>query len=123
MNNKTKNFWTSDYVFFSLILILATSAAFFLGKISTKNYNKNLLKNKIESVKDIIKIEEKISNENLKEKVKEEFKIVASKKGSVYHLPWCSGAVRMKAENKIFFTNKKDAENAGYRPAKNCEGL
>ncbi len=48
---------------------------------------------------------------------------VASKTGAVYHLPWCSGAKRIKEENKIWFASKEEAEQAGYRPAANCKGI
>jgi hypothetical protein len=48
---------------------------------------------------------------------------VASKSGSVYHLPWCAGAKRIKEENKVWFGSKAEAEAAGYRPASNCKGL
>lgn len=48
---------------------------------------------------------------------------VASKTGSAYHLPWCSGAQRIKEENKIYFETKEEAEAAGYTPAANCKGL
>lgn len=48
---------------------------------------------------------------------------VASKTGSVYHLPWCSGAKRIKEENKVWFATVQEAEAAGYRPASNCKGL
>jgi len=48
---------------------------------------------------------------------------VASKSGSVYHFPWCSGAQRIKEENKIWFSSKEEAQSAGYRPATNCKGL
>lgn len=48
---------------------------------------------------------------------------VASKNGSVYHLPWCSGAQRINDENKVYFGSKAAAEAAGYRPAKNCKGI
>jgi hypothetical protein len=48
---------------------------------------------------------------------------VASKSGSAYHFPWCSGAQRIKEENKIWFETKEEAEQAGYRPASNCKGL
>ncbi len=48
---------------------------------------------------------------------------VASKTGSKYHLPWCSGAQRIKESNKVFFGTKVEAEAAGYTPAKNCKGL
>lgn len=48
---------------------------------------------------------------------------VASKNGSAYHFPWCSGAQRIREENKIWFATKEEAEAAGYRPASNCKGL
>jgi methylphosphotriester-DNA--protein-cysteine methyltransferase len=48
---------------------------------------------------------------------------VASKSGSAYHFPWCSGAQRIKEENKVWFETKEEAELAGYRPASNCKGL
>lgn len=50
-------------------------------------------------------------------------KYVASKNGSAYHYPWCSGAKRIKEENKIWFETKEEAEAKGYKPAANCDGL
>lgn len=48
---------------------------------------------------------------------------VASRSGTTYHLPTCSGAKQIKDENKIWFATKADAERAGYKPAANCPGL
>lgn len=48
---------------------------------------------------------------------------VASKAGTKYHLPWCSGAQRINDANKIWFQSKEEAEKAGYTPAANCKGL
>lgn len=48
---------------------------------------------------------------------------VASKNGTKYHLPSCSGAKRIKEENKIWFNSKQEAVQAGYEPAKNCKGI
>lgn len=48
---------------------------------------------------------------------------VASKSGTKYHLGTCSGAKRIKDENKVFFATKNDAEAAGYTAAANCSGL
>ena len=50
-------------------------------------------------------------------------KYVASKNGGSYHFPWCSGAQRIKEENKIWFQTKEEAEKRGYKPAANCNGL
>ena len=49
--------------------------------------------------------------------------LVASKNGTAYHYPWCSGAKRISEVNKIWFDTKEEAELAGYRPAANCKGL
>lgn len=49
--------------------------------------------------------------------------VVASKNGSKYHFPWCSGAKAISAANKITFTSAEEARKAGYLPASNCKGL
>ncbi len=48
---------------------------------------------------------------------------VASKSGTKYYLPSCSGVSKIKEENKIYFTTVADAEAAGYSAAANCPGL
>ncbi|MBI4692220.1 MAG: hypothetical protein HY773_02135 [Candidatus Terrybacteria bacterium] len=49
--------------------------------------------------------------------------VVASKNGTKYHYPWCSGAQSIKEENKIWFSSIEEARKAGYTPASNCRGL
>lgn len=49
--------------------------------------------------------------------------VVGSKNGSKYHLPWCSGAKRIKDENLVVFESITKAQEAGYTPAANCPGL
>ena len=48
---------------------------------------------------------------------------VASKSGTKYYLPTCSGVGRIKEENKVWYATKADAEAAGLTPATNCPGL
>lgn len=48
---------------------------------------------------------------------------VASKTGKKYYLPSCSGAKRIKEENKVWFDTKAAAEAAGYTAASTCKGL
>jgi hypothetical protein len=48
---------------------------------------------------------------------------VASKNGSKYYLTSCSGANRIKEENKVYFGSAAEAKAAGYGPAANCPGL
>jgi hypothetical protein len=49
--------------------------------------------------------------------------IVASKKGKKYHYIWCSGAGRISAKNRRYFSTAEEAKNAGYTLASNCEAV
>jgi len=49
--------------------------------------------------------------------------IIASKSGNSYYFPWCSGAEKIAAANKVWFDSETEAKAAGYAPAKNCKGL
>lgn len=48
---------------------------------------------------------------------------VASKSGTKYYLPTCSGVGRIKEENKVWYATKADAEAAGLTPAAACPGI
>ena len=48
---------------------------------------------------------------------------VASKAGSVYYFPWCSGADKITPDNQLWFASEEAAREAGYSPAKTCKGL
>jgi len=50
----------------------------------------------------------------------QEFTYVASRKSNKYHLPNCSAAQRIKAENLIGFTSREDVLRTGYVPCKIC---
>lgn len=50
-------------------------------------------------------------------------KVVASRNGTKYHFPWCSGAKRIAKQNLITFSSTDEAQKAGYTPASNCKGL
>ncbi|TSC60055.1 MAG: Extracellular nuclease [Parcubacteria group bacterium Gr01-1014_107] len=49
--------------------------------------------------------------------------LVGSKNSDKYHFPWCSGAKRIKEENKVYFASAEEARASGYTPASNCKGL
>lgn len=49
--------------------------------------------------------------------------VVASRQGSAYYFPWCTGAMRLAVANQIWFASEQDARRAGYTPAKACQGL
>lgn len=46
---------------------------------------------------------------------------VASKNGKLYYRIGCSGAGRIKEENKIYFKTKEDAEKFGYTLSSSCK--
>jgi hypothetical protein len=48
---------------------------------------------------------------------------LGSRGGTAYYLPTCSGAQRISAKNKIWFSSKEEAERLGYKPSKTCKGL
>ena len=48
---------------------------------------------------------------------------VASKSGTKYYLPSCSGVSKIKEENRVWFSSVARAQAAGYTAAANCPGL
>ncbi len=105
-------------IFTILIILLVAFASFGLGRIS-----------KIESIQEPVRIEQTVSVVNAKNGSKQAIldvndkMYVASKNGSKYHYPWCSGAKRISDTNKIWFNSTQSAKKAGYTPAGNCKGL
>jgi hypothetical protein len=49
-----------------------------------------------------------------------EYRYVGSTTSNKYHRPDCSYAKKIKDENKIFFSDVEEAEEAGYLPCKVC---
>jgi len=99
-----------------LVIVFVALIAFGLGRLSV------LFEKKMP-----IEVENLTGNINLVtsdvDKLDGEKLFVVSKNGTKYHYPWCSGAQRIKESNKIWFSTKKEAEDAGYSPAANCKGL
>jgi hypothetical protein len=48
---------------------------------------------------------------------------VASKNGTKYYLPSCTGVEKISEANKVWFASVATAKAAGYTPAANCAGL
>jgi len=113
----------SNEIFVISMIILIGFAGFGLGRlsilegqklpISVENIkNDKMLADVSSSVKNII--DENQNSGGL---------VVASKNGTKYHYPWCSGAKRINEANKIYFSSIEEAKKAGYTPASNCKGL
>ena len=102
---KVVDFLGKDIVFYSLLIIFASSISFFLGSLYQFNQEKN---KKIDNIQ-LLKTEEK-----------NKLYYVASKKGKSYYLPWC---YRGSEKYKIKFKTQEEAKKAGYKPAKSCSEI
>lgn len=94
-----------------IIVMFVGLASFGLGRLST-----------LESVKAVVSIES-AATQPASAAVTIGGMVVASRSGSAYHYPWCSGAATMKEANKVWFKDEAAARAAGYKPAGNCKGL
>lgn len=111
-----------------LSVILVGLIGFGMGRLSVLNQKKTpvFVKNQVSN---LVSAEIEISgagdsSENTEVAIIPVDKIfVASKNGTRYYYPWCSGVSRIKEENKVWFATKEEAERAGYTPAANCKGL
>ncbi|MFA6096331.1 MAG: Ada metal-binding domain-containing protein [Candidatus Paceibacterota bacterium] len=45
---------------------------------------------------------------------------VASKNSKIFHVPSCSSALKIKEENKVWFSSKEEAEGGGFSPHSAC---
>ncbi len=137
ISSKFKALLRNEEVLLALLIVVVSLVSFALGRFSVGTIGAPTsqdatvleagegtspsLENPSQKAENIIKTER--SPEKSTGAVSAEGGYVASKSGTKYHLPWCSGAKRIKEENKVFFKTKEEAENAGYTPASNCKGI
>ena len=115
---KNINIWLKDNktdLMLAISFFLIAIIGFGLGRLSAA----------FEAPNDTIRIEEVALPALAGEQALQagEMRFVGSKNGTIYHLSSCSGASRIKEENKIWFSSKEEAEGLGYTPAKNCKEL
>jgi hypothetical protein len=92
------------------VVILACLIAFGLGRLSV-----------LESQTEQVSIQQAALSHP--EQLKAGGLVVSSRGGNSYFYPWCPGAAKILSENQRWFLSEKEAQEAGYRPAKNCKGL
>lgn len=109
-----ETFLGDERAFFSVLLVVVSLLSFQLGQYAMLDTSASQSAQVEGYTKDHIDIEK----EGVVASV-----YVASKNGTRYHLPWCSGARRIAEENKVWFSDKEAAERAGYTPAQNCDGI
>lgn len=94
-----------------VVVFLVAFSSFGLGRLSAT-----------ESAKPVVSVSQAVMEE-VSEGMPIGGLVVASRTGSVYHFPWCSGAAQIKPENRMWYTSEEAAQNAGYTPSKSCKGL
>jgi hypothetical protein len=99
-----------------LIIILVGTASFGLGKLSALEKKKTPIS--------VYKTQESMVATVFSSIPKEDKGlVVASKSGTKYYYPWCSGVSKIKEENKVWFNTIEEARAKGLTPASNCTGL
>ncbi len=135
---------TRTDILLSLIIIIVGSVSFLLGRLSVSekttkiHQTANLIESQItvatsttsptvptpnQNILNIQSSPQVVPTQPQKPVVNIDGNYVASKSGTKYHLPWCSGAKRITDANKVWFKTKEEAEKAGYQPAANCKGI
>ena len=109
-------------LFIIIMIFLVGIASFGLGKLSS--FEKKKMPISILNTQE--SIHTSILNSNKTDSVEkntEKGTIVASKSGTKYYYPWCSGTSKIKDENKIWFNTIEEAKARGLTPASGCIGL
>ena len=105
-------------LFIAGIIFLTSLSSFGLGRLSV-----DLKPVPPISVMDIVVTPDLAQNGQAGTVSHEDQRVLASRSGSTYYYIWCSGAKRIKEENRIWFATKEAAEKAGLKQAGNCSGL
>jgi hypothetical protein len=119
----------SDRVYITAVIILVGIGAFGLGRLSKVESERRGISIEAPSqVANVVMTEKtsinaKITTKNDEVSSTGDGQVVASKSGTKYHFPWCSGAKTISEANKIYFNSTTEARAAGYLPAGNCKGL
>ena len=62
-----------------------------------------------------------ISDKNLRKLIRQkEIELGGNRNLKIYGLLRCTSGKRMKRENRVFFTDRSEAIDNGYRPCGNC---
>ncbi|MEY3470943.1 MAG: hypothetical protein RLZZ223_293 [Candidatus Parcubacteria bacterium] len=115
-----------------LSAILIGGSTYFIGSVQSNDAKKS----EIQIIyPDAVAIKSSLNSNNVletpkpqeslteKEEQKVNAKIIASKNGKRYYYSHCGGVNRIKAENKIYFNTKEEAEAKGLTLASGCNAL
>ncbi len=115
--NKIMLWATKGHIFIILLLILSSSSAFFLGRLSSIFDQRPVFE--IKDVNDNFVF----NNGNTTEKAinTSTSTIVASRKGKKYYFIWCKSVSNIKDSNRRYFKTEEEAKAAGLSLANNCK--
>ena len=104
-----------------LIIILVGLAGFGLGRQSTAGESSPIIiqNGADDNISSILPNSEPETLAGVKNSASTN--IVSSKNGTKYYFTWCSGVGRIQEQNKVYFTNEKEAIEAGYTKASGCK--
>ncbi len=108
-------------LFIGACLILMAGIGYNIGRISSL-HKSGLTPNQQASGYDSLQSPSIKTKTSPKPVIPRDLRVVVTKnsKTKVYHHAWCSGASRIKEENKIWFATENEAISAGYTLAGNC---
>lgn len=128
VSDGVKRYLADDSIFYGLLILCVGITSFGLGRwsdtpeVTPKAEPAAIIMSTDDP--DILQdtnIQHDSSNANVS--ASREGKFVGSVNSDKYHLPYCSGAQRIKEANKVWFASKEDAASQGYAPAGNCPGI
>jgi len=117
--NTKESLKINNDLFIVFLIILVGTASFGLGKLSALEKKKvpiSVLKTE-KAIVENVNVNQSASKVSI---VEQKGIIVASKSGTKYYYPLCSGVARIKEENKVWYSSIKEAESVGLTLAANC---
>ena len=117
MHKNIKQMLSDDVYFYTALVILVSVLSFGLGRMSLPDASVThepqvVLQEQSASAAVSLPVEQSVDVAQ---------QLVASKKGTKYHLLTCPGAKQMNDDNKIYFASEAEAKAAGYTKAGNCK--
>ena len=117
MHKNIKQMLSDDVYFYTALVILVSVLSFGLGRMSLPDTSPThepqvVLQEQSASAAVSLPAEQSVDVAQ---------QLVASKKGTKYHLLTCPGAKQMNDDNKIYFNSEAEAKAAGYTKAGNCK--
>ena len=113
-----------------LVIILVALGSFGLGRLSrdqvgpgiaVQEYNLANVINAVENTNTNSTKQNIIKPTETSKSISTGKSFFASSRGSKYYSIGCSGGKTLKEENKVWFSSKQEAENAGYELSSTCK--